>query len=346
VATTALNVGLIGVGRIGRLHAGHLAHRIASANLLAVADPLVELAESCAREHGIPMVCSDYRDLLASANVEAIVICSSTDTHAQIIADAAQAGKHVFCEKPIALTLPSIDLALQAVADAGVKLQVGFNRRFDTTFRRVHESVTRGEIGRAWLLHITSRDPSPPPLDYVRVSGGLFLDMTIHDFDLARFLIGSEVEEVYAQAAVMVDQQIGEAGDVDTAVVTLKFQNGVLGTISNSRQAVYGYDQRVEILGSAGMVSTANHFPNAAELSTANRIQRDLPHHFFLDRYADSYLAEMQAFVSAVLEDQPVSVSGQDGRVPVVLGLAAQMSLLENRPVRIEPEIPLDGEHG
>lgn len=328
-----LNVGLIGAGRIGRLHAEHLAYRIPGVNLRIVADVVEESARETARRCRVPQAVRDYRAILDDLEIDAVVICSATDTHARIIEEAAQAGKQIFCEKPIDHNLAVIDRALVAVEKAGVKFQVGFNRRFDANFRRVRQAVVQGEIGRPHLLHLISRDPGPPPLAYIKVSGGMFLDMTIHDFDMARYLMGSEIEEVYTTAAVMVDPAIGEAGDVDTALVLLKFANGALGTIDNSRKAVYGYDQRVELFGSAGTVSTGNNYPNTAILSGAGRIQRDLPLNFFMERYLDSYLAEMTEFVAAVLNDRPTPVSGADGRVAVVIGLAARRSYDEHRPV-------------
>jgi myo-inositol 2-dehydrogenase/D-chiro-inositol 1-dehydrogenase len=249
---------------------------------------------------------------------------------------AAGAGKHIFCEKPIDHSLEKIDRALAAVGRAGVQLQVGFNRRFDANFARVRKAVESGEIGTPQLLHIISRDPEPPPISYVKVSGGIFLDMTIHDFDMARFLIGSEVEEVFTAAGVSVDPGIGAAGDLDTAVVVLRFKNGVIGTIDNCRKAVYGYDQRAEVLGSGGAVSTGNCYPNQAVVSTASAVRRDLPLHFFMDRYAESFANELQAFVKAVLEGSPTPVSGVDGRIPVVMGLAARKSHDEHRAVRLE----------
>jgi myo-inositol 2-dehydrogenase / D-chiro-inositol 1-dehydrogenase len=330
-----LKVGLIGAGRIGRLHAEHLASRIPSADLVMVADPFEEAARSCAERYGIPSYGRDYRAVLDHPNIQAVVICSSTDTHARIIEEAAQAGKHIFCEKPIALDLPSIDQALDAVKRSGVKLQIGFNRRFDTNYRRVHQAVEQGEIGRPLVLYIVSRDPEPPPIEYIRVSGGIFLDMAIHDFDMARYLVGSEVEEVFAQANSISDPIIAEAGDVENALVMLRFANGVIGTISNSRHAVYGYDQRVELLGSAGAISTENNYPNTAIISDAHSVRRDLPLHFFVERYTESFIIEMMAFVDAVLRDEPVPVDGNDGRVPVVIALAANTSLVEHRPVRL-----------
>ena len=330
-----INVGLIGAGRIGRLHAEHLAFRIPQANLVAVSDIILEAAQKCGTAFDIPTVTQDHRVIMQDPDIEAVVICSSTDTHSQMIEEAAAAGKHIFCEKPIDFDLARIDRALAAVDEAGVKLQIGFNRRFDPNFRRVRELVADGKIGEPHILRITSRDPAPPPIEYVKVSGGIFLDMTIHDFDMARYLIGSEVEEVYVAAGVMVDPEIGKAGDVDTAVVTLRFENGVIGTIDNSRQAVYGYDQRVEVFGSGGMVAVSNNIPDSAVLSDAQGIHGSLPLYFFIERYVDSYIAEMAEFMECVHKDQSPSVTGIDGRIPVVMGYAARKSYEENRPVKL-----------
>ena len=330
-----LKLGLIGAGRIGQLHAEHLSLRIPSAQVVMVADVVEDAASHCAMRYHIPSFTSDYHAVLEQPDIEAVVICSSTDTHATIIEEAATAGKHIFCEKPIALDLTSIDCALDAVKHAGVKLQLGFNRRFDASYQRVRQAVEQGEIGRPHLLHITSYDPAPPPITYIRVSGGLFLDMMIHDFDMARYLIGHEVEEVFTMADAMIDPAIGKAGDVDTAVVMLQFSNGVIATISNSRQASYGYDQRVELLGSSGAISVQNNYPNTVIISDAQSIHRDLPLHFFTERYSESFVAEMAAFVDAILRDAPVPVTGNDGRVPVVMALAAKKSLDEHRPVRL-----------
>lgn len=331
-----IKVGLIGAGRIGRVHAENLVHRIPGVNLVAVSDVLVQTAQKLATELSIPMVYDDHRRILEDKAVDAVLICSSTDTHARFIEESAQAGKQIFCEKPIALGLVAIDQALAAVEQAGVKLMVGFNRRFDPSFRRVREVVAAGEVGEPHLLRITSRDPAPPPIGYVRVSGGIFLDMTIHDFDMARFLMGREIESVYAAGGVLVDPAIGQAGDVDTAVVTLRFAGGALGVIDNSRQAVYGYDQRVEVFGSAGVVSADNAYPNTATVSDARRVHRDLPLNFFMERYTESYINELQAFVNCIVNDTPPPVSGLDGRVAVVMGYAAKMSLAEGRSVRLD----------
>jgi len=330
-----INVGIIGTGRIGRLHAENLMYRLPKAELLAVSDIYVEAAQEVAARLRVAAAYEEHRRILEDERIDAVLICSSTDTHAQIIEDAAGAGKQIFCEKPIALDLAKIDRALAAVEQAGVKLMVGFNRRFDPNFRRVHDVVAAGDVGEPHLLRITSRDPAPPPLAYVKVSGGIFLDMTIHDFDMARFLVGSEVEQVYAAGNVLVDPKIGEAGDIDTTLITLHFANGVLGAIDNSRQAVYGYDQRVEVFGSGGVVSADNAYPNTVAIGDAQRVHRDLPLNFFIERYTESYVAEIQAFVDCVVNDTPPPVTGLDGRIPVVMGYAAQKSYQEGRPVRL-----------
>lgn len=330
-----VNIGLIGTGRIGRIHAQNLATRIPEANLVAVADVVLESAEEVGARFGVSNIFEDYQEILEDREVRAVAICSSTNTHAQIIQDAASAGKHIFCEKPIDLELKRIDKALAAVEAAGVKLQVGFNRRFDPNFRKVRQLASEGKVGEPQILRITSRDPEPPPMDYVKVSGGIFLDMTIHDFDMARYIIGSEVEEIYVIGGVMIDPKIGELGDLDTVIITLRFENGVIGTIDNSRKAVYGYDQRIELFGSAGMVSTENETPDRHSFSSADGIQKPLPHHFFLERYAISYLREMQSFVNSIWQDTEPEVAGSDGRWPVVMGLAAQKSHEENRPVAL-----------
>jgi myo-inositol 2-dehydrogenase / D-chiro-inositol 1-dehydrogenase len=336
LSKTKLPIGIIGAGRIGKVHAEALAFRLPEAAPLVITDINREAAHEVAARCGIPTVAASSDELLEDRNIEAVLICSSTNTHAGLIVQAAQAGKHIFCEKPIDLCLSKIDAALAAVNHAGVKLQIGFNRRFDANFARVRQSVISGEIGKPHLLHIVSRDPAPPPIAYIKVSGGIFLDMTIHDFDMARFLIGDEVEEVYTAAGVLVDPEIGQAGDVDTAVITLRFQNGVIGTIDNSRKAAYGYDQRVEILGSDGSVATGNCYPNQTVISTAAAIRRDLPFHFFMDRYTDSFTNELRAFVQTVLEDRPPAVTGMDGRMALRMGLAARKSYDEHRPVRLE----------
>lgn len=329
-----IRFGLVGTGRIGKVHARTLTQLVPEADLVAVTDVNAASAQETAAQYGIPHVVESYEALLARDDIDAVAICSATDTHAPFITLAAQAGKHIFCEKPIAADLATIDAALAAVDQAGVNLMIGFNRRFDPNHQRIRHAIESGEIGTPHLMHIISRDPAPPPVEYVKVSGGMFFDMTIHDFDMARFLLG-DVVEVYAAAGVLVDPAIGEAGDIDTAVITLKFANGAIGTIDNSRKAVYGYDQRVEVFGSAGSVASGNLYPNAVTLSNSQSVQRELPLNFFMDRYIPSYQAELSAFVHSLSNGTPSPVSGADGRAPVVIALAALKSYRENRPVAI-----------
>lgn len=336
MSTRQLHIGIIGAGRIGKVHAETLAFRMPQARIVAITDVNRAAAEEVAARCCIPAVAETSAEIMANPEIDAVLICSSTDTHADLIVQAAEAGKHIFCEKPIALSLSAIDRALDAVKKAGVQLQIGFNRRFDANFARVRQAVSTGEIGKPNLMHIVSRDPGPPPVSYIKVSGGMFCDMTIHDFDMARFLIGDEVEEIYTAGGVMVDPAIGEAGDLDTALIVLRFRNGVIGTIDNSRKAVYGYDQRVEILGSEGKVETRNRYPNQATVSNGKTVYTDLPLNFFMERYTESFAAELQSFVGAVLEGRPTEVTGIDGRIPVLMALAARKSYDEHRPVRLQ----------
>lgn len=333
--TTQINVGLIGAGRIGRVHAENLTYRLPGVKLLAVSDINLESAQRCAADFQIPSVVAEPQAILEDKTIDAVIICSSTDTHAPLMIQAAQAGKHIFCEKPIALELAKIDEALAVVASQGVKLQIGFNRRFDPNFKQAQEMVAAGKIGQPHLVRITSRDPAPPPISYIKVSGGIFMDMTIHDFDMARFLIGSEVEELYATGGVLVDPAIGEAGDIDTAVITLHYTSGAIGAIDNSRKAIYGYDQRVEVFGSEGNIVVSNNTPHTAVYSNASGVHSALPLYFFLERYTEAYIAEMKAFIDSILQDTAPPVSGLDGRIPVVMGMAAWKSYRENRPVKI-----------
>ena len=330
-----LKVGVLGAGRIGRLHVANLTSRIPGVEVRAVSDIFAEAAEKCAADFGIPAAAKDPMEVIGDPEIDAVLICSSTDTHADLIIAAAAAGKQIFCEKPIALGLEKIDASLDAVERAGVKLQIGFNRRFDSNYRRVHDLVREKAIGDLHILRITSRDPAPPPIEYVKVSGGIFLDMMIHDFDMARFIAGSEVDEVYAVGAVRIDPAIGTAGDIDTAVVTLRFKNGVIGTIDNSRRAVYGYDQRVEAFGSAGMAESANRRPNEVRISSAAEVREDLPLNFFVERYTESYVTELTSFVDSVVNNKPTPVNGLDGKMPVAIGYAAKRSLEEHRPVAL-----------
>lgn len=330
-----IDVGIIGTGRIGRLHAENLKFHVPQANLVAVADPMGNAAASCAKQLEVGSHYKDHRSILDNPDIEAVFICSSTDTHAGFIQQAAAAGKHIFCEKPVDLDPLNIDSALAAVKQAGVKLQVGFNRRFDPNFKRARDLVAEGRIGAPEIVRITSRDPEPPPIDYVKVSGGLFLDMAIHDFDMCRFLLDEEVKRIFASGTCLVDPAIGQAGDIDTAVTTLTYQSGALCTIDNSRRSVSGYDQRVEIFGSKGCVIVDNPRRNSAVYYSDQQVGKDLPHFFFLDRYRDAYIAEAKDFIRCILEDRAPSVGGLDGKISVLMGLDALKSYHENRPVDV-----------
>ncbi|WII40279.1 inositol 2-dehydrogenase [Paenibacillus thiaminolyticus] len=332
-----LQVGIIGAGRIGKLHAGHI-QQMRDAQVRAISDVCIEGLDAWASGLGIPMVTSDYRDLLNDPDIQAVFICSPTSTHAAIIEEAAQAGKHIFCEKPVSFSVNATEQALAAVRAAGVKMQVGFNRRFDHNFQKARDIVQAGKIGTPHLLRITSRDPEPPSAEYIATSGGLFMDMTIHDFDMARYVMQSEVIEVYAQGANLIDPRIGELGDIDTAIVNLRFANGALGIIENSRKAVYGYDQRLEAFGSAGSVTTDNDRASTALVSTADGVHMDKPLYFFLERYTQAYIHEVEEFVRAVLEDRPVACDANDGLQAERIARAAKESLHSGRPVKLEHE--------
>ena len=329
-----VRVGMIGAGRIGRIHARNLRSQIPGARITAVSDVVEQSAAGLAAELDLPRYEQDYRRLLEDREIDAVAICSSTDTHAQIMIDAAAAGKDIFCEKPIALEMAKIDQALAAVERAGVKLMLGFNRRFDPGFKQARELVAAGRIGTPHLLRISSRDPQPPPPEYVKVSGGLFLDMMIHDFDMARYLLG-DVTELLATGTCLVDPAIGAQGDVDTAMVMLKFQNGALGAIDNSRKAVYGYDQRIEVFGSEGAVMVGNKTQTEVTVSDAKAVCGEKPLWFFLERYREAYLAEMEHFIQSIISGKAPSVGGLDGRISVQMGHAAKDSLAKGAFVRV-----------
>ena len=329
-----VNIAVIGTGRMGSVHVANLVQKIPEANLVAICDIRLDVAQQVADELGIDRVIQDYHDLLVDNSIEAVLIATSTNTHAEIIIDCAQAGKHIFCEKPLALDLDSIDVALAAVQKADVKLQVGFNRRFDKSFQKVREIVSSGEIGKPCILRITNRDPELPNKDFLKVSGGMFLDMTIHDFDMARFQIG-EVEEVYALGNVMIDEELKSFGDIDTDIVTLKFKNGAIGAIDNSRQAVYGYDQRLEVFCLNGMAKADNQMENTVTTGNVDGFTASRLPFFFMQRYAPCYVDEVREFVECVRKDLPTPTTGDDGRKAVVLGYAAWKSYHENRPVKL-----------
>ena len=326
-------IAVLGTGRIGKMHAELIARQVPGLALHSVFDVYTAGAAAVAADLGVPAAGS-AEEIMAS-DADAVAICTSTDTHVDLVVAAAEAGKAIFLEKPVSLNLEEVDRAVAAVKAAGVPLQVGFNRRFDPAHAAVQQAVANGAVGDVHMVKITSRDPAPPPIEYIKVSGGIFCDMTIHDFDMARFVTGSEIVEVYVKAAVRIDPAIGEAGDVDTAMLLLTHENGAFTYIDNSRQAVYGYDQRVEAFGSAGMAASENPREHTAELHTADGTRQQNIPYFFLERYIPSYLAEWEAFREGLASGtMPVTID--DGRAPLVAGLAAWKSYHEGRPVRCE----------
>ncbi len=331
-----IKLGIIGAGRIGKVHGESVMRFVKGATVKAIADPFMnDATKAWAAELGIPECYTDYKRILADPEIEAVLICSSTDTHSPISLEAIAAGKHVFCEKPVDHDVEKIKTVIEALKGSKLKYQVGFNRRFDHNFRAAERAVREGKIGELNTLSITSRDPGAPPVEYIKVSGGIFLDMTIHDFDMVRFISGDEVEEVYASGAVLVDPEIGKAGDIDTAIVNLKLKSGAIAVINNCRRASYGYDQRLEAFGSLGQVEVQNDTDSTAVLSDANGVTKEKPKYFFLERYMAAYTAEIESFVRAVEKDTAVEVGVIDGLEPVLIGLAATRSVKEDRPVKI-----------
>ena len=330
-----IRVGIIGAGRIGKIHVDNLL-RQPEVEIAAISDLYAgsEL-ETWANERGIATVTKNSKDIIEDPSIDAVFICATTDTHVPLIKQAAAAGKHIFCEKPISMDIAQSEEAVAAAREAGVKLQIGFNRRFDHNFKRVREHVENGVIGDVHVLKITSRDPNSPPEEYIKASGGLFIDMMIHDIDMMRFLSGSEVEEVYTQGNVLVDPIFAKYGDIDTAIVTLRFQGGAIGVIDNSRKAVYGYDQRVEVFGSKGSVSASNDYPNTVVVSSDEGIVSDKPLHFFLERYQQAYVEEVQRFIDSLVSDSPVAIEGFDGLQAERIALAAKLSYQLQRPVKL-----------
>ena len=329
-------VGIIGAGRIGKVHGESIMRYVKNATVKAIADPFMNAqTEAWANALGICETYTDYHKILEDPEIEAVLICSSTDTHSAISLEAIAAGKHVFCEKPIDHDVQKILEVRRALSASGVKYQVGFNRRFDHNFKHARAAVADGRIGALDVLKICSRDPGAPPAEYVKVSGGIFLDMTIHDFDMVRFMSGEEVEEVFAYGAVRVDPAIGEAGDIDTAVISMKLQSGAIAVIDNSREASYGYDQRVEAFGRKGQVAVSNDTESTAVISDADGVHAEKPLYFFLQRYMQAYVDEISEFIDCIVNDKDVTVGIDCGLQPVLIGLAAKKSLADNRPVRI-----------
>ncbi|WP_158734994.1 inositol 2-dehydrogenase [Alteribacillus sp. YIM 98480] len=325
-------VAIVGAGKIGQIHIDNILG-MNNVELKAILDVYTDHLQGTAYEKAVPIITNNPEDITNDPEIDGVLICTSTDTHAAFIELFANAGKHIFCEKPISFKTEETKRALDAVDKAGVKFQIGFNRRFDRHFRKVQETVREGEIGNPHIIKITSRDPQPPPEEYVKRSGGMFMDMTIHDFDMIRYLSGSEVKEISVKSANLIDDRFERNNDVDTAIITLTFEDGSLGVIDNSRQAVYGYDQRIEVFGSKGSAEAENERPTNVKISTKEAITVDHPKYFFLERYNDAYIEEIKQFAIAIMKNSPVACSGEDGLKAELLARAAQLSLEENRSV-------------
>jgi myo-inositol 2-dehydrogenase/D-chiro-inositol 1-dehydrogenase len=327
-----LRFGLLGAGRIGKVHARAVSAD-AGARLVAVADAMAPAAQAIADQYGCEV--RSIEAILAAKDIDAVVICTPTDTHADLIEAFAKAGKAVFCEKPIDLSLDRVKACLKVVRDTNAVLMVGFNRRFDPHFMAVRAEIDKGTVGTVEMVTITSRDPGAPPVDYIKRSGGIFRDMTIHDFDMARFLLGEEVATVSAMASVLVDPAIGAAGDSDSVQVMLRTATGKLAVISNSRRATYGYDQRIEVHGSKGSVAAENQRPVSIEVATGAGYTRPPLHDFFMTRYTEAYAAEIAAFIAAVSSQGQAAPSGEDGLLALALAEAALKSVAEGRVVKM-----------
>ncbi len=328
-----LKIGLLGAGRIGRVHAANIAAHKQSA-LFAVSDINAEAARTLADAYGVEARSTEA--IIADPGIDAVLVATSTDTHSELIEAATAAGKAVFCEKPVDLSLARARSCLAKVSATGKPVMIGFNRRFDPNFAAMKSRLEAGEIGKPELLSITSFDPAPPPVSYIAVSGGLFRDMMIHDFDMAGFIMGASPESVVAVGSSIVDPEIGAAGDVDTAVVTLRYADGRIAVIKNSRRAAYGYDQRVELLGSEGLLQAQNVLESTVVMSTASGVVSAKPEFFFLERYMRAYAAEWTAFVDAVLRGGDLPVTLQDGINALAVAEAAAISLKTGQPTKLE----------
>lgn len=331
-----VKIGVIGAGRIGRLHIKNLAKSVPGAELIGIADinvneELLKWAEGL----GIKNVYSDPYELINLPNLDAVVICSSTNTHVDLMIAAAEAGKDIFLEKPIDIEIEKAIRGIRAVEKAGVKIQMGYVRRFDHNYKKVRETVASGKLGKIHIVKITSRDPLPPSFEYAKVSGGMFMDMTIHDFDMARFLSGSEVEEVSAFGTAMMDTQLEKIGDIDVATTMLRMKNGALCIIDNTRKSGYGYDLRSEVQCENGCVQSSNDNPTTTVISTMDGVTSDLPKWFFIERFEDAFLEEMISFVDDIRNDKVPEIGLKDGIASMLIARAAKMSADEGRTVKM-----------
>lgn len=323
---------VLGAGRIGQVHAFAIAG-VGGATLTAIADPVAESAQRVADQYGCDI--RDIDAILTADDIDAVVICTPTDTHADLIERAARAGKAIFCEKPVDLDLARVRQCLQVVKDEGATLMVGFQRRFDPDFRVLRDMIDAGRIGAVEMVTLTSRDPGAPPVDYIKRSGGIFRDMTIHDFDVARWMLGAEVDSVVAVASNLVDPGIGAAGDYDSVNVILTTADGAQCTITNSRRATYGYDQRIEVHGSLGSLTADNQHKSRVTLANGDGYTRPPLLDFFMTRYTAAYAAEIAAFVHAIAHGTPTPTTGHDGLMALALADAALLSVKESRAVKV-----------
>jgi len=323
------------MGRIGRIHLENLSTKIDGVEVLAVVNPS-QKGRDFAAKFGVGNLSDDVAIIFDNPEIDAVLICSPSTTHANYAIKAAEAGKAIFCEKPIDMSLEKAREVVAKVKEYKVQMMVAFNRRFDPDFAKVRTSVADGHIGKPLSLHLISRDPGPPPVNYLKESGGLFRDMTIHDFDMARFVMGSKIVEVFAMGDCLIDSEIGEIGDIDTAMILLRFENGAKAVIEGSRKTVYGYDQRLEIFGTEGMLQIHNPYKTNVYGVDERGTSSDMNLDFFMDRYETSYLKEMEDFITAIRDSKRMPVDGEDGIAAMVIAEAAYASLTENRPVRIE----------
>lgn len=330
-----IQTAIIGMGRMGKIHLENLSRKIKDIEVVSVVTPSYN-GQQFALNNGIKNVSDDIDIILKNPEIDAVVICSPNSTHSEYAIRCAKAGKAIFCEKPIDMSLKKAHETISIISELNIPIMIGFNQRFDKNFSKVKDAISKGRIGNIRNLHIISRDPLPPPISYIEKSGGLFKDMTIHDFDMARFIIGCEVVEVFAYGDCLIDPAIGAAGDIDSATVLLKFENGALATIENSRESKYGYDQRLEVFGSEGVIQVENPLKSNVKILSKTGTATDRHLNFFMDRYESSYLEEMQSFASSLIDKKPMPVSGEDGIKAMVIAEAANKSLLENMPIKID----------
>jgi myo-inositol 2-dehydrogenase/D-chiro-inositol 1-dehydrogenase len=329
-----INIALLGMGRIGKIHFKNIEQHFSGAKITAVADPQI-IDSLFKKQYPDIFFSKDPDEVIARPDVDAVLICTPTSSHADLIEKAITNKKNIFCEKPMDLSLERTTALSELAEEAGVKLMLGFNRRFDPDFMEARKSVREGKIGDVQIVKITSRDPGLPPIEYIKNSGGLFMDMAIHDFDMARYIMAKEVIEVYAKGLVVIDKAVAEARDIDTALTTLIFEDGTYAVIDNSRKAAYGYDQRLEIFGSGGMIQVDNNLHNRNILYNESGIHSALPLDFFMDRYAKSYLKEMELFIDALVNNKEMPVGGHDGLQATMIAFAAKLSVEENRLVKL-----------